>query len=156
MAVKKSKPAAEPTPSPKKKSAPKKAVVAAPAPAPTPEPVAAKTKAPKPKAKPAVATATASKAATPKAAVAPKAAPAAPKKVAAPVKLTDRQLEFLKQIHGSKETGYLLEKKAEAKTIEALINRKLVKKAAKDKTSGHFRYVVSKAGEKHLSTLPPA
>ena len=48
------------------------------------------------------------------------------------------------------------EKKAEQKTIDALINRKLIKKGAKDKASGHFRYTVSKAGEKHLSAISPA
>ena len=164
MAVKKSKPVAAETP---KAAAPTKAPATkkkaeAPAPSPEPTPVAAASKAPAPKAKkaasPAVASDTASKAETPKPALAPKKAPAAAtaKKVAAPVKLTDRQLEFLKQIHGAKDSGYLLEKKAEHKTIEALINRKLIKKGAKDKASGHFRYMVSKAGEKHLSTLPPA
>lgn len=109
----------------------------------------------KPKAAaPAVASDTASKAETPKAA--PKKAAAAPKKAAAPVKLTDRQLEFLKQIHSTKEEGYLTAKKAEQKTIETLLDKKLIKKGAKDKTSGHFRYTVSKAGEKHLSTVSPA
>ena len=106
---------------------------------------------------PVVASVTASKAETPKPTAVPKApAVAAPKKTAAPVKLTDRQLDFLKQIQGAKEAGYVLEKKAEQRTIEALLDRKLIKKGAKDKTSGHFRYMVSKAGEKHLSTISPA
>ena len=109
---------------------------------------------------PAVASDTAAKAATPKPApaaakaAAPKAA--AKKAAPAPVKLTEKQLDFLKQIHGTKESGYVLAKKAEQKTLDALINRKLIKKGAKDKASGHYRYTVSKAGEKHLSTLPPA
>jgi hypothetical protein len=143
MAVKKSKPASAASTKapagkvaakPKKEAAPKKA-----------------------KAAPVVATDTASKAETPKPAVAPKApATTAPKKAAAPIKLTDRQLDFLKQIQGAKEAGYLGEKKAEQKTLEALLNRKLIKKGAKDKASGHFRYIVSKAGEKHLSTVSPA
>lgn len=45
-------------------------------------------------------------------------------------------------------------KKAEQKTIETLLDKKLIKKGAKDKTSGNFRYTVSKAGEKHLSSIP--
>ena len=143
MAVKKSKPAeaaAKKAPAKKAATSPKKA------------------SAPKPKAAaPAVATDTAAKAETPKAAAAPKkAAAAAPKKAAAPVKLTDRQLEFLKQIQGAKEDGYLTAKKAEQKTLDALLDKKLIKKGAKDKASGNFRYTVSKAGEKHLSTITPA
>ena len=142
MAVKKSKPAeekAEKAPATKAAAKPKKAS-------------AAKTKA----ASPAVATDTASKAETPKVSAAPKkAASAAPKKAAAPVKLTDRQLEFLKQIHGAAE-GYMTAKKAEQKTLETLLDKKLIKKGAKDKASGNFRYTVSKAGEKHLSTISPS
>ena len=136
MAVKKSKPAE---------------AVAKKAPATKPKKSAAK----KTKAEaPVVASDTAVKAETPKAA--PKKAAAAPKKAAAPVKLTDKQLEFLKQIQSTKEEGYLTAKKAEQKTIETLLGKKLIKKGAKDKTSGNFRYTVSKAGEKHLSTITPA
>jgi transcription initiation factor IIF auxiliary subunit len=140
MAVKKSKPATAATKAPAKKSAtkPKKASA-----------TKAKAKAP------AVASDTASKAETPKATAAPKkAAKAAPKKAAAPVKLTENQLKFLKQIQEAKE-GYLTAKKAEHKTLETLLDKKLIKKGAKDKASGNFRYTVSKAGEKHLSTIPP-
>ena len=140
MAVKKSKPAEATKTAPATKSAtkPKKSAAAK----------------PKKAAMPAVASDTAAKAETPKAA--PKKAAAAPKKAAAPVKLTDRQLEFLKQIHSKKEEGYLTAKKAEQKTIDTLLDKKLIKKGAKDKTSGNFRYTVSKAGEKHLSTITPA
>ena len=108
------------------------------------------------KAAPAVATDTATKAETPKPKAAPKAPAAAAPKKAAPVKLTDKQLEFLKQVRGPDQAGYLGEKKAELKTLEALLTRKLIKKGAKDKASGNFRYTVSKAGEKHLSTVSPA
>jgi hypothetical protein len=141
MAVKKSKPAeAAATKAPAQKSAtkPKKAP-------------ATKTKV----TTPAVAIDTASKAETPKAVAAPKKAAAAPKKAAAPVKLTENQLKFLKQIQETKE-GYLTAKKAEQKTLETLLDKKLIKKGAKDKASGNFRYTVSKAGEKHLSTITPA
>ena len=146
MAVKKSKPAevtakkasATPTPAPAAAAKPKKAAAA------------------KPKATTAVASDTASKAETPKAtASAPKKA-AVPKKVAAPVKLTDRQVEFLKQIKGAADPGFMTAKKVELNTILILMEKKLIKKGAKDKASGSFRYTVSKAGEKHLSTLPPA
>jgi hypothetical protein len=92
---------------------------------------------------------TSAKAGTPK-------ARAGAKKVAAKkapvVKLTDRQLDLLKTVHGTKDSGYLADKKAEAKTLETLASKKLIKKGAKDKTSGHVRYHVSKAGEKHVSS----
>jgi hypothetical protein len=116
----------------KTKAAPKKAAKAAPA------------------SKPAVASETTSKAGTPKA-KAGAAKKAAPKKAAA-VKLTDRQLDLLKAVHGTKEGGYLADKKAEAKTLDALASKKLIKKGAKDKASGHVRYHVSKAGEKHVAS----
>ena len=143
MAVKKSKPAETAA-----KKAPAKTTATKPK-------KAAATKAKE--AKPAVASDTAAKAETPKpAAAAPKkAAAAAPKKAAAPVKLTEKQLEFLKQIHSAKE-GYSTAKKAEQKTLETLLDKKLIKKGAKDKASGNYRYMVSKAGEKHLSTTPSA
>jgi hypothetical protein len=120
----------------------------------------AKKSAPKPKKAPAtkatpVAAEPVAKVEAPKKAVAAKKASAAAKKVAAPVKLTDNQVKFLKQIHETKE-GFLTAKKAELKTLETLLDKKLIKKGAKDKASGNFRYTVSKAGEKHLSSLPPA
>ena len=105
----------------------------------------------------AVASGTAPKAGTPK----PSATQAAPPKpatakaAAAPVKLTERQLEFLKMIHGTKEPGFLVARKADQRTIDALMDRKLIKKGAKDRESGNFRYSVSKAGEKHLTSSPP-
>lgn len=79
---------------------------------------------------------------------------AAPKKAAA-VKLTDKQLDLLKAVHGTKDQGYLADKKGEAKTLDALATKKLIKKGAKDKTSGHVRYHVSKTGEKHVSSSSP-
>ena len=71
-------------------------------------------------------------------------------KKAAPVKLTDKQAEFLKTIHGAGEAGYKGDKKAEAKSLEALLGKKLIKRGAKDKASGHYSYSVSKAGHKHI------
>jgi len=98
----------------------------------------------------------AAKAAAPKAA-AKKAAPkkAAPKKAAPAVKLTDKQAALLKMISEAKDAGYPADKKAEAKVIEALQTKKLIKRGAKDKTIGAYRYMVSKTGAKHLMT-PPA
>ncbi len=133
------------------KAAPKKtAVKSAAAPKAAP---AAKVAAPKKAATPAVAPVTTSKAGTPKAAATKATAvkKAAPKK-AAVVKLTDRQLDLLKVVHGTKEAGYLADKKAEAKALETLASKKLIKKGAKDKVSGHVRYHVSKAGEKHVAS----
>ena len=79
---------------------------------------------------------------------APKAA--AKKGAEAPVKLTPTQGELLKKIGGS-EAGYLAEKKAEQRTIDALLERKLIKKGAKDKASGNVNYMISSAGKKHPS-----
>jgi hypothetical protein len=86
-----------------------------------------------------------------------KAAPkkAAPKKKAAPVKLTDKQVELLKKVKGAGTTGYLAPK-GEAKGLESLQTKKLIKRGTKDKTSGSYRYSVSKAGEKHLAIPAPA
>ena len=73
---------------------------------------------------------------------------AAKKGAEAPVKLTATQGELLKKIGGS-EAGYLAEKKAEQRTIDALLERKLIKKGAKDKASGNVNYMISSAGKKH-------
>jgi hypothetical protein len=104
-------------------------------------------------AKPSVTSATSTKVGTPKVA---KSTPSATKKAAArvvaPIKLTERQRDFLKTIWEAKEQGFTTAKKAEQKTIDALLDRKLIKRGAKDKQSGSYRYQVSKAGEKHLST----
>lgn len=80
----------------------------------------------------------------------------APAKKAAPVKLTDRQQELLRNIHAKKEEGYPADSKSAAKSLEQLKDKKLVKKGAKSKTTGHVHYHISKAGEKHLGTTAPA
>jgi hypothetical protein len=111
------------------------------------------------------ASASATKAA-PKKAAAKKAAPAkaagasakkaAPKKAAAKkpaaVKLTDRQHELLKSVHSKKDDGYPADTKAAAKSLEQLKDKKLIKKGAKNKTTGHVHYHISKAGEKHVGS----
>ena len=93
---------------------------------------------------------TATKTGTPKKAT--KAAPKTKAKKAAPVKLTDKQTEFLKTIHSAGESGYKADKKGEAKSLESLLGKKLIKRGAKDKASGHYSYSVSKAGQKHLGS----
>src|SRR5262245_6460442 len=95
---------------------------------------------------PAVKAATASKAGTPKAKATKKATP----KKAASVKLTDKQLDLLRTVHGTRTMGYPADKKAEQKTLAGLAGKKLIKRGAKDKASGLIRYHVSKAGEKHV------
>jgi hypothetical protein len=80
---------------------------------------------------------------------------AAPKKAAAPIKLSESQKKLLDAIHAAKELGYLADKKGEAKTLESLAGKKLIKRGAKDKTSGVYRYTVSKAGEKHIGSSSP-
>lgn len=94
------------------------------------------------------------KAAAKKSAAPKKAAPkkaAAPKKKAAPVKLTDNQRALLEKVRGAGEGGYI-GPKAEGRGLEALQTKKLVKRGAKDKASGSYRFSISKAGEKVLST----
>jgi len=80
---------------------------------------------------------------------------ASPKKKAAPVKLSDKQSELLKKISETKEGRYVAGK-GESKMLESLQTKKLIKRGAKDKASGSYRYTVSKAGEKHISTPPSA
>ncbi|MHC5542542.1 hypothetical protein ACYOEI_30320, partial [Singulisphaera rosea] len=78
---------------------------------------------------------------------------AAVKKAApAPIKLSASQTEMLKKIGGVEAPGYLSEKKAELRTIEALQERKLIKRGAKNKEKGTYHYLISSAGKKHLDT----
>ena len=63
---------------------------------------------------------------------------------------------MLSRIGGTGEPGYLSTKKVEARTIDALRERKLIKRGAKDKASGNFHYAISNAGKKHLGANPPA
>jgi hypothetical protein len=78
----------------------------------------------------------------------------APKK-AVPIKLNDRQREFLKKIGDAGAVGYDPAQKVEQRTIDALIERKLVKKGAKNKETGRPAYLLTKAGAKHLPAAPP-
>jgi len=131
--VKKAAPSAAPKAA-TKKAAPKKKAAAQ---------TAAKTATPKKKA-------AAPKAAAPKKAAAAPTAAAAPKK-ATPLKLTDKQAEMLKRIKDSGDAGYSSEAKIEERTLEALKEKKLLKRGAKNKETGKHPYTLTKAGEKHVS-----
>lgn len=85
-------------------------------------------------------------AASPATANAPKAA----KPKAAPIKLTTSQSELLKKVHGAGEPGYSVDKKIEQRSIDALLERKLIKKGAKDKASGKIPHTLSASGRKHV------
>ena len=149
MAVKKTSSAPKKTAAAPKKAA---AVKAAPKKAAAPKAAAPKAAAPKAAVKATPKTAAPkTKAAAPKAAAPKKAAP----KKAAVVKLTDSQSDMLKKIHGTGEKGFPAEKKAEQKTLDALQTRKLVKKGAKNKETGHVHYTTSSAGKKHVETPVP-
>jgi hypothetical protein len=90
------------------------------------------------------------KAAAPKQAAPQKGA--APKKAApAPIRLSTSQGELLKKIGGATETGYSVEKKVEQRSVDSLLEKKLIKKGAKDKATGSMRYHISSAGKKHIS-----
>ena len=89
----------------------------------------------------------------PKKAKAPKAGvkKAAPKKAAA-VKLTDPQRAILKQVLDTRAVG-LLGTKGTAKILGTLLAKKLIKKGKKEKGQEHFRYFVTKLGEKHAPVV---
>src|SRR3954453_19284281 len=78
----------------------------------------------------------------------------APKK-AVPIKLNDQQRGFLKKIKDAGAAGYEVARKVEQRTIDALFERKLVKKGAKNKETGKQPYLLTKAGEKHLPAASP-
>ncbi len=71
-----------------------------------------------------------------------------------PTRLSDRQREFLKKIHDAGGAGYVVGQKVEQRTIDALIERRLVKKGARDKETGKQPYLLTRAGEKHLPAAP--
>jgi hypothetical protein len=91
-----------------------------------------------------------------KAAAPQKKAAAPKKKAAAAVKLTTTQSDLLKKIGTAGESGYRSDKKAEQRTIDALQERKLVKRGAKDKASGSYHYLLSNTGKKHVDSSSPA
>src|SRR5262249_11204596 len=78
---------------------------------------------------------------------------AAPKKSTA-IKINDRQRDCLKKIKDAGLSGYEAGPSYEQRTIDALVERKLVKRGAKDKQSGKHRFTLTKTGEKHLTARP--
>ena len=99
------------------------------------------------KAAPAKSASAAKKSAAPKSAV--------KKKSAAPLKLTTSQSELLRKVGSAAEPGYRVEKKAEQRTLDALHERKLIKRGSKDKASGSYHYQISNAGKKHIGSSNP-
>ena len=77
-------------------------------------------------------------------------APKAAKAKAAPIKLTSSQTELLKKVHGAGEGGYSADKKIEERSLTALLERKLIKKGAKNKETGKVPHTLSTAGKKHI------
>lgn len=76
-----------------------------------------------------------------------------PKKVVPAIKLNDRQREFLSRIKGEEDKGgYFVDKKIELRTLDALRERKLVKRGAKDKEKGTHPWTLTKLGEKTLTS----
>jgi hypothetical protein len=71
---------------------------------------------------------------------------------AAPVKLSTSQTELLRKVGGASEPGYRFEKKAEQRTLDALHERKLIKRGPKHKESGSYHYTISNTGKKHLDS----
>ena len=117
-----------------KKEAPQTSTAPAPAPAPAP----------------------AAKQAAPVTPAAKKAAPTPKKAAAAPIKLSTSQTDLLHKIGGTGDPGYRSEKKGEQRTIDALSERKLIKRGAKHKESGQYHYQISNAGKKHLGATAAA
>ena len=80
-----------------------------------------------------------------------KTSPAKPAaKKPAPVKLTENQARFLGSIHAAGEAGYESKNKNEQRSIDAMTARKLLKRGAKNKETGNYRYLLTKTGASHL------
>jgi hypothetical protein len=86
-----------------------------------------------------------------KAAPAPSISPANAKPAVAKkspgIKLSDAQTRVLGAVRQAGETGYAAGK-GQASTLESLLNKKLVKRGKK--VDGAARFLMTKAGEKHL------
>jgi hypothetical protein len=95
---------------------------------------------------------TASKSGTPKAKKSGGAKKGAAKKKAAAPKLNDRQLELLRKVHSAGPEGYFVGQKVEQRTIDALHQRKLLKRGPKHKEKKAHPYHVTKTGAKHVGS----
>src|SRR4051794_41619426 len=92
-----------------------------------------------------VAAESAAKGGTPKGASPKKAAATGggAKKGAAPVKLNDKQRELLGKVKEAGEAGYAIGQKIEQRTINALQERKLIKRGVKNKDTGNYHYLLT-------------
>ena len=68
------------------------------------------------------------------------------------VRLNDRHREILRKVKDSGMTGYVAVIKTEVRSLEGLRDKKLLKRGAKDKATGHHPYSFTKSGEKHLGS----
>ena len=80
----------------------------------------------------------------------PKAAAKAKAKKAPAVKLTTKQQQLMSSIASSGDGGFTDYSKTEARSLEALKTKKLLKTGAKDKATGKAPYHVTKTGQKAL------
>jgi hypothetical protein len=79
----------------------------------------------------------------------PAGAPKGAAKKSPAIKLTDAQARVLGAVSQTNEAGYV-GTKAEARILDALLKRKMVKKGKKE-ASGSSRYLVTKLGAKHVA-----
>ena len=57
----------------------------------------------------------------------------------------------MKKIGETVDAGYSIAKKIEQRSIDTLLEKKLIKKGTKDKATGSVRYHLSSQGKKHSS-----
>jgi hypothetical protein len=76
-------------------------------------------------------------------------------KKATSVKLSAKQIDALKKVHGGGEMGYV-PVKAEARSLDSLVEKKLLKRGAKNKATGVTPYHLTKLGQKHAAAPAPA
>ena len=66
------------------------------------------------------------------------------------VRLTEKQQATLKAVADAGDAGYSVYSKTEARSLDALKTKKLLKTGAKDKATGIVPYQITKAGTKAL------
>jgi hypothetical protein len=71
------------------------------------------------------------------------------------VKLSAKQVDALKKVHGGGMLGYF-PVKGEARSLDSLVVKKLLKRGAKNKTTGSVHYFLTKLGVKHAMSPAPA
>jgi hypothetical protein len=68
------------------------------------------------------------------------------------VKLSTSQSELLRRVGGAGEPGYKFDKKAEQRSLDALVEKKLIKRGAKDKADSKHPYLLTNVGKKHIGS----